>query len=118
MYPVPAHFPHIATQTSSGFARLEPDILLDMHNQPSGKSIGKDPVTWLYPLGRTVPTPAGLRCGLGRKVRRYGKELQMNRLIFGHYGMFNLRVGVCQSGPTEQRADFYGLGSKENSPGR
>ena len=35
---------------SSGFARSELGILLDMHNQPSGKFIGKDPVTWLYPL--------------------------------------------------------------------
>lgn len=46
----PHIFPRIATQTSSSYARLELGILLDMHNQPSGKSIGKDPVTWLYPL--------------------------------------------------------------------
>lgn len=30
---------------------------------------------------------------------------------------FNPTVAVCQSGRTEQQADFDGLGSKENSPG-
>ena len=53
------------------------------HAQPALREIHRERSRHVaLSAGSNRTTPAGLRCGLGRKVRRYGKELQMNRVSF------------------------------------
>jgi proline iminopeptidase len=98
LYPVPAHFPHIATQTSSGFALSELGIPLDMHNQPSRKSIGKDHVTWLYPLVEPYKT--------GRLKRSPLHEVEESGNPFGKPVVF-LHGGPGGGSEPKQRRFFH-----------